>query len=47
VDGRAVESIVDQLVEEFDVDRERATSDVLGFVEQLLGLGALEMGEAP
>jgi len=43
-DGCPIESIVDRLVEEFDVDRERATEDVLGFVEQLVGLGALEMG---
>jgi hypothetical protein len=44
-EGRSVESIVDRVVEEFDVERERALEDVLGFVEELVGLGALEIGE--
>jgi hypothetical protein len=40
-DGRTLEAIVDEVVDEFEVDRERAERDVLAFAEQLAGLRAL------
>lgn len=45
-DGRSVDDIIGAVVEEFEVERDVASKDVLGFVEQLIGLGALEV-EAP
>jgi hypothetical protein len=39
-DGRSLTEIVDAVLNEFEVDRERATLDVLQFAEQLLAVGA-------
>lgn len=44
-DGRSIAAIVDDVIREFDVDPEKATSDVLEFVEQLVRLGALDIVE--
>lgn len=44
-EGCAVSALVDALLESYDVERERATADVLQFVEELLALGALETQE--
>lgn len=44
--GRRVAEVIDAVLEEFDVDREQATNDVTTFVEQLVALGAIEMGTA-
>ncbi|MDH5673042.1 MAG: PqqD family protein [Myxococcales bacterium] len=44
-DGRSVGAIAEALVEEFEVEREVALSDVRSFVETLRGLGALEVPE--
>lgn len=46
-DGRSLSAIIDELVEEFDVERERATADVVQFVEQLVRLRALDLVETP
>jgi hypothetical protein len=40
-DGRSIQTVVDDVVEDFDVDRDRATTDVLAFVSTLADLGAL------
>lgn len=45
-EGRRVDEIIAAVVDEFEVERDVASKDVLGFVEQLIGLGALEV-EAP
>lgn len=45
-EGRTVDDIIGAVVDEFEVERDVASKDVLGFVEQLIGLGALEV-EAP
>ncbi|HJL19550.1 MAG TPA: PqqD family protein [Sandaracinaceae bacterium LLY-WYZ-13_1] len=45
-DGRAIEAIVDAVVQEFEVDADTATRDVVGFAKQLLQLGAFEVKEA-
>ncbi len=42
-DGRSIAAIVDELVREFEVDIDRATSDVLQFVEQLVRAGAIDI----
>lgn len=42
-DGVTFESLVDAVVEAFDVDRATAEADVRAFVQELLGLGALEV----
>jgi hypothetical protein len=39
-DGRPIAAIVDEIVVEFDVERERAWLDVCGFAQQLVALGA-------
>jgi len=44
-DGRDVASIVDAIVEEFEVEREVASNDVCEFLTQLSGLGALQLKE--
>ncbi len=46
-DGRSVSAIVEELVEEYDVERPRATEDVMQFVEQLVRLGALDVVDNP
>jgi hypothetical protein len=45
-DGRPLKAIVDTLVEEFEVERERATQDVNAFAWQLLELGAARLARA-
>jgi hypothetical protein len=42
-DGRSLTEIVDAIVSEFEVERERATADVHRFVEQLLAIGAAQI----
>jgi GeoRSP system PqqD family protein len=44
-DGRDLASIVDVIVAEFEVERAVAAKDVCEFVDTLLGLGALQLGE--
>jgi len=46
-EGRTVEEIAACLVEEFDVSHERAVSDAKTFVEDLIGMGALEASVTP
>ena len=43
VDGRPLHSIIDQIVLEFDVERDRATHDVCAFAERLLSVGAAQI----
>jgi hypothetical protein len=45
-DGRSVGAIADALAAEFDVDRETALRDVLGFVAHLRELGVLDVEAA-
>lgn len=45
-DGRSIGSIVEEVVREFEVEREKATADVMQFVEQLVRLGALDIVES-
>ena len=42
-DGRSLDAVVDEIVREFEVERERAEADVRAFAEQLLAIGALEI----
>ncbi len=42
-DGRPIDAIVDEIVAEFDVEREQATLDVCHFAEQLIALGAARL----
>lgn len=44
-DGRSIGAIVEEVVREFDVEPEKAATDVLQFVEQLVRLGALDIVE--
>lgn len=44
-DGRDVASIIARIVDEFAVEPEVASQDVCEFLEQLLQLGALQLGE--
>lgn len=44
-DGRTLHALVEEVVHEFDVDRERAENDVIGFVEHLTRLRALDLRE--
>ncbi len=46
-DGRTIAAIVEELVREFEVEPDKATLDVLEFVEQLLRAGALDLVERP
>jgi hypothetical protein len=39
-DGRSLDAIVDQVVAEFEVERERAARDVCHFAAQLVAVGA-------
>lgn len=39
-DGRSLDSIVDAIVDEFEVERSQARLDVCAFAERLLALGA-------
>lgn len=42
-DGRAMRSVVDQIVEEFEVTRLCAVEDVVAFARKMLAVGALEV----
>lgn len=44
-DGRSLSSIVDELVDEYDVEPQRATADVIQFAEELVRVGALDIVE--
>lgn len=45
IDGRRTAAgIVDGIVEEFEVERERAAGDLATLLERLAGIGALEAG---
>lgn len=46
-DGRNLGAIRDSLVREFEVEPEIAERDLSAFVEQLVSVGALELGGAP
>jgi GeoRSP system PqqD family protein len=41
-DGRAVDDIIDQIVLEFEVEREQAARDVEAFAERLVAVGAAQ-----
>ena len=41
-EGCRLEAIVDRIVDEYEVERERAERDVLAFAQELVALGALE-----
>lgn len=43
--SRSVEDLVDEVVSTFEVDRERAAEDVLGFIDEMITLGALCLTE--
>jgi hypothetical protein len=45
-DGRSLGEIACAISREFEVEPAQAASDVLAFVEELLGLGALQLREA-
>lgn len=42
-DGRSIDAITEQIVQEFEVERERARADVLAFAEQILSVGAARL----
>jgi hypothetical protein len=42
-DGRPLSSIVDDIVREFEVEREQAAADVCAFAAQLLSVGAAQI----
>ncbi|MCZ7686131.1 MAG: PqqD family protein [Sandaracinaceae bacterium] len=42
-DGRSIAAIVEDVVREFEVEPDRATADVMQFVEQLVRAGALDV----
>ena len=44
-DGRPLCSIIDQIVLEFDVERQRAAEDVCGFAERLISVGAVRFAK--
>ena len=44
-DGRPLEAIVTQIVTEFEVEHERAESDVRAFARRLLAVGAARVNE--
>lgn len=44
-DGRAVDAIVEEIIAEFQVDAERARTDVDTFLAQLDGVGALSWSQ--
>ena len=46
-DGRSLGAIVGTVVEEFEVEPAQAAREVQAFIEELLGLGALQLCEAP
>ena len=46
-DGRPLEAIVDEIVREFAVERERAALDVCAFAAQLLSVGAARITRSP
>ncbi len=39
-DGRSLDAIVDEIVSEFEVERDRAARDVRAFAERLVAVGA-------
>jgi coenzyme PQQ synthesis protein D (PqqD) len=41
-DGRPVDDIIDQIVLEFEIDREQAARDVQRFAERLVAIGAAQ-----
>ena len=45
-EDRSVEMIVQEIIQEFEVDRDRAQVDVRAFVEEMLELGALQTSPA-
>ena len=45
-EDRSVEMIVEEITQEFEVDRARAHVDVRDFVDQMLELGALQTSPA-
>lgn len=45
-DGRALSEIVDAVTAEFEVERAQALDDVRKFVEEMCGLGAIELRKA-
>ena len=48
VDGRTrIDAIVDRVVGEFEVDRDRAASDVLEFLQELEAKGLIVRADAP
>jgi hypothetical protein len=42
-DGRALAQIIDQIVLEFEVEREQAARDVQAFVARLIAVGAVQL----
>ncbi|HET9955196.1 MAG TPA: PqqD family protein [Polyangiaceae bacterium] len=44
-DGRSLSAIADEVVQEFDVDREQATLDVCAFAQQLCSVGAVTLSK--
>lgn len=46
-DGRSVGDICDVLVDEFEVERDRALGDLQRFLRALADKGALSLGESP
>jgi hypothetical protein len=47
-DGRSLDAIIDQVVAEFEVERERAARDVCRFAAELVAVGAARVsGPAP
>jgi hypothetical protein len=46
-DGRSLAAIVDELVDEYEVEPQRATEDVVHFAEELVRVGALDVLETP
>jgi hypothetical protein len=46
LDGRTVGEVADAVAAEFGVARDRVYQDVVGFLERLLALGAVEEGES-
>ena len=46
LDGRPLDAIVDVIVQEFEVERERATEDVHAFALRLIELGATRLDGA-
>lgn len=43
-DGRTLDQIVDVIVTEYEVEREEAMKDAVALVDELMRLGAVELG---